>query len=166
MVGAALLLVSSCLASRLVVGAARHHQLCSFFGFSAEQRHCELYSSCRPRNSSAPGPAAPSYTTYKLRPGPSPPPPSGGCWLPESATPGPTMLVVYARPLHDGAVSIGRMNRGRENTVPPSTRRAARRGSHRSGPVAAKRAGSKRRREVARADGGSRGREGKKSMRL
>ena len=99
---------------------------CRYFGFSPKEHYCLRYNaSCVARTSSAPADQAPSYTVYKLNltaaagrggGGVSPPAP---CWDPsagggmgiQSRTPNPNMLVVYARPLHDGAVAVGLMNR-------------------------------------------------------
>lgn len=84
---------------------------CNFFGFSAVARYCELYSACHPRSTCSDGQAC-GYTTYKMdNRSASRRSAADQCWRPHGSTPNPNMLVVYARPLHDGSVAVGLMNR-------------------------------------------------------
>jgi hypothetical protein len=89
---------------------------CEFFGFSPKESFCIRYNaSCVARVAVLPGDRAPSYTTFKLESRPA----AGSCWHPSSGggmgissrTPNPNMLVAYARPLHDGSIAVGLMNR-------------------------------------------------------
>lgn len=94
---------------------------CEYFGFSRKERFCIRYNaSCVARVPVVPGDRAPSYTVYKLESREAP----GTCWHPSSGggmginsrTPNPNMLVVYGRPLHDGSVAVGLMNRDAAST--------------------------------------------------
>ena len=87
--------------------------VCKYFGVSASPSPwCIRYSACTPRRPDDPDHKNDlSYTVYAMQPG-------GGTQVPckqDPEVPNPNMYVVYARPLHDGSVAVGLMNRADQN---------------------------------------------------